>query len=132
MPILIVNFFNIIIFNAIILYMTNWTIQESESAYEYVGRPTVQVGDTIEIASNNQEGYRKYKVIMDADGNKDLRTIADWSIGFYEEPTNEEDGLTDDEHNGGKRRRYKRRNTKKNKRYRKSKKSRKNRRSRRY
>jgi hypothetical protein len=117
--------------------MTNWTIEENDSINEYLERPEVQIGDTIEIASNNQEGYKKYKVITDADGNKDLRTIADWSIGLHEERNNEEDGLTDDEQNGGKKR-SKRRNTRKNKRFRKSKKSRKvrkirkNRRSRRY
>ena len=109
--------------------MTNWQIEESESVYEYLERPEVKVGDTIEIHSNNQLGYKKYKVVLGENNNKDLRTIADWSMDIFEEPNNEDYGMTDDEQDGGKKRRkLANRRTRKYKKSRKSRKSRKKRR----
>ena len=35
--------------NIYILYMTNWGINENNNALEYLQRPEVVVGDTIEI-----------------------------------------------------------------------------------
>lgn len=37
----------------------------------------INVGDTIEYISNNQDGYEKYRVI-DNDGKKDIELIADY------------------------------------------------------
>jgi hypothetical protein len=44
--------------------MTNWSIRENESPENYLEKPEVVVGDTIEILSNNQLGYKKYKVVF--------------------------------------------------------------------
>ena len=44
--------------------MTNSTIQEYESPENYLENPDVKVGDTIEIMSNNQLGYKKSKEIV--------------------------------------------------------------------
>jgi hypothetical protein len=49
-------------------------IDEEVSVYEKVKDKDVDVGDTIEVISNNQEGYRKYKVINDL-GKKGLKLI---------------------------------------------------------
>ena len=100
--------------------MTNWQIEENESVYEYLKKPDVNVGDTIEIMTDNQEGYKKYKVISGENGNKDLKTIADWSSDIYE-----------DQNGGKKRRRSKSKRTRRRK-SRKSRKSRKGRKSKRY
>ena len=35
----------------------------------------IVVGDTIEYISNNQLGYKKYKVILDENGKKSLKLI---------------------------------------------------------
>lgn len=64
--------------------MTNWQIDENESVYEYLEKPEVKTDDTIEVISDNQEGYKKYKVISGENGKKDLKTIADWSMDIYE------------------------------------------------
>jgi len=87
----------------------------------------VVVGDTIEVLTNNQLGYKKYRVTND-NGNKSLTTLADWDMGIFEEPNNEnvmtddENGMTDSEQDGGKRRR---RRTRKNRKLRKGKKTKK-------
>ena len=69
--------------------MTNWRIEESESSESYLEKPEVVVGDTIEIMSNNQLGYKKYKVILE-NGNKTLKTLADWEAEIYEGDTGED------------------------------------------
>ena len=118
--------------------MTNWQIEYNENVYDYIENPQVHVGDTIEIMSDNQLGYKKYKVILGKNGNKDLRTIADWSLDIFEEDNNEQDnneenGMTDDEQDGGKKtrkhksKRTRRGNIRKNKKNRKTRKTRKNR-----
>jgi hypothetical protein len=115
--------------------MTNWQIEENDSVYEYLERPEVNIGDTIEIMSNNQLGYKKYKVILGENGDKDLRTIADWSLDIFEEHNNEDDGMTDDEQDGGKKKRkHRSKHTRRGnvRKHKKNKKSRKNRRSRRH
>lgn len=63
--------------------MTNWTIRANESPENYLEKPEVVVGDTIEILSNNQLGYKKYKVVL-KNGNKTLKTLADWGAEIYE------------------------------------------------
>ncbi len=72
--------------------MTNWDIEEHESAHEYLEKPDVKVNDTIVVNSNNQLGYKKYKVILDSDGNKSLQTLADWGADIYEDDNNDEIG----------------------------------------
>ena len=81
--------------------MTNWTIYENQSPQGYMLKPDVKIGDTIEVMSNNQLGYKKFKVVEDKNGGKDLETIADWGMEIYE----------DDSQSGGIRRRRKRRTT---------------------
>jgi hypothetical protein len=51
----------------------NHTIDESENIYEKINEENVSVGDTIEIMSNNQQGYKKYKVIIKEE--KDIELI---------------------------------------------------------
>lgn len=85
--------------------MTNYTLGDNDNAFEYVNRPEVRPNDTIEVVTSNQQGYRKYKVILDEDGNKDLRTIADWSNDLYEPEEDDFGDHTDDEQYGGRRRR---------------------------
>lgn len=64
--------------------MSNWRISEIESAENYLERPDVMVGDTIEILSNNQLGYKKYKVVIE-NGNRTLKILADWGNDIYED-----------------------------------------------
>lgn len=97
--------------------MTNHVIGERENANLYLANnPEVNIGDTIEIETDNQEGYKKYKVISGENGKKDLKTIADWSMDIYEGE-------------GGKK---KRKSKSKRRRRRKSRKGRKSRKSKRY
>jgi hypothetical protein len=70
--------------------MTNWSIRENESPENYLEKPEVVVGDTIEILSNNQLGYKKYKVVL-KNGNKTLKTLADWGAEIYEGEDDEDD-----------------------------------------
>ena len=64
--------------------MTNHILQETQSPFGYVGRNNVVAGDTIEVVTNNQLGYKKYKVVIE-NGNKLLVTIADWGAELYED-----------------------------------------------
>jgi len=62
---------------------TEHRIGEEEDIYERVKDKDVDVGDTIEIISNNQQGWKKYKVINNL-GKKGLKLIStydDWSGG---------------------------------------------------
>ena len=62
---------------------TNHVIGEEVSVYERVKDKDVDVGDTIEVISDNQEGYRKYKVVNNL-GKKELKLINsydDWLSG---------------------------------------------------
>lgn len=67
--------------------MTAWFIEEHEDVYSYFERNLLEihVDDTIEIIPNNQEGYKKYKVVLNEKDEKSLHVIADWFIGLYEE-----------------------------------------------
>jgi hypothetical protein len=42
--------------------------------------PDIVVGDTIEMVTNNQEGYKKYRVVLDKNGNKALELIDDYDM----------------------------------------------------
>jgi len=57
--------------------------EDDVSVYEKLRDKSVDVGDTIEFISNNQQGYKKYKVINDL-GKKGLKLINsydDWMGG---------------------------------------------------
>jgi hypothetical protein len=57
--------------------------EDDVSVYEKLRDRSVDVGDTIEFISNNQQGYKKYKVINDL-GKKGLKLINsydDWMGG---------------------------------------------------
>ena len=73
--------------------MTNYRIGEGESPYEELETNTnIIVGDTIEYTPYNQQGYAKYKVIMD-EGKKTLKLIDsyDHRTGLYDYEEDEED-----------------------------------------
>jgi hypothetical protein len=53
---------------------TNHTVGEEVNVYERVKDNDVDVGDTIEVISDNQEGYKKYKVVNNL-GKKGLMLI---------------------------------------------------------
>jgi hypothetical protein len=62
---------------------TNHVVGEEVSVYERVKDKDVDVGDTIEVISDNQQGYRKYKVVNNL-GKKELKLINsydDWLSG---------------------------------------------------
>ena len=75
--------------------MTNWSIGENESPESYLEKPEVAAGDTIEVISNNQLGYKKYKVIL-KNGNKTLKRLADWGAEIFEGEDGE-DGEDDED-----------------------------------
>lgn len=114
--------------------MTNWVIYEGdgETIGSKMASPQVVIGDTIEYVTNNQEGYKKVRVVQGEDGNKDTITLADWGMGIFEEPEDDFGDKTDDEQDGGKRRRKRSRKTRKSKKSRKGRKHRKTRRTRRH
>ena len=66
--------------------MNVWIIDENEDEDNYlqVNNDKIQVGDTLEVMTNNQLGYKKYKVGLDVKGEKILNLIADWYIELYE------------------------------------------------
>ena len=62
---------------------TNHVVGEEVNVYERVKDSDVDVGDTIEVISDNQQGYRKYKVVNNL-GRKELKLINsydDWMGG---------------------------------------------------
>jgi hypothetical protein len=61
----------------------------------------ILVGDTIEYISNNQQGYMKYRVVLDKTGNKALKLI-----DSYDHQMGDID-YDDEEINGGKKRKRK-------------------------
>jgi hypothetical protein len=76
--------------------MTNWSIGENESPKSYLEKPEVVEGDTIEVVSSNQLGYKKYKVILE-NGKKTLKILADWGAGIYEDSSDGEEDDDDDD-----------------------------------
>jgi hypothetical protein len=104
----------------------NWSVGEPESVHDYLeeNNDKIEVGDTIEYISNNQMGYEKYKVVLDEDGKKGLKKIAD-----YDSMMEEYENGDEEEQKGGKRRRKTRRH-KKSKHHKKSKQHKKTRRHR--
>jgi hypothetical protein len=110
----------------------NWSVDEPESVYGFLQRK----GDTIEYVSNNQMGWKKYKVIEGKDGKKDLALISDYdsmmddstsNLVNDEEETDDDEMTTTSPKKGGKRRR-RRKTMRKTKRSKKSRRKRKTRR----
>ena len=64
--------------------MKNFNVYEGDgkSVYdELATNPDIKVGDTISYITRNQEGYMKYKVLLNDHGKKDIETIEtydDW------------------------------------------------------
>lgn len=75
----------------------NWTVGEETDVFSYLekNKSKINVGDTIEYITNNQMGWKKYKVEEDESGKKKLKLISDYD-SFLEE---------DDTRIGGKKRR---------------------------
>ena len=65
--------------------MSNFIVYEGDkcSLYNLLDNEIVKVGDTISYITNNQEGKRKYKVILNLNGEKDLRILGN-NIENYE------------------------------------------------
>ena len=64
---------------------TNHGIEEWDSPFQKSKESEVHVGDTIEVHSNNQLGYKKYLVVKDEDGEKGLRLIVSLEDDFNDE-----------------------------------------------
>ena len=85
----------------------NWSVYEPESVYAYLEEndDEIQVGDFIHFQANNQMGNISYEVILDDDGKKGLKKIADYDSIMEEMENNAYD--EEEEQKGGKRRRRK-------------------------
>ncbi len=68
-----------------LIKMTNYTIDETQSPFTKLADSCVKINDTIEVVSNNQLGYKKFKVVLNSSGEKDLQIIADWGMELYED-----------------------------------------------
>lgn len=106
--------------------MPNFNVYEPKSVYdELLENHDIAVGDTITYNSNNQQGYKKYKVINGDNGDKALTLIDSYAMreqryAFQsdDESSDAEDTTTDGNSNkrqktsgGKKRRRTNRRRT---------------------
>jgi hypothetical protein len=91
--------------------MTNFIVGEGNGTVrqELETNPDIKVGDTIEYISNNQQGYEKYKVILE-DGEKSLKLIDsfDHQMGLYDYDSDDEHDDSKPNLKGGKRKTHKR------------------------
>ena len=55
----------------------NFQIEEEENIEDILNRENVYVNDTIEIITNNQEGYKKFKIVLDEHQCKNIKLISD-------------------------------------------------------
>jgi len=92
--------------NIYIIYrMKNYTVWEGSSIYDELNdNPAIEVGDTITYMTNNQMGIKKYTVILNQKGEKDVKQISDYDDWAAEDGYNSED---EGETKGGKRRKRK-------------------------
>ena len=77
--------------------MTNYSVYEDEgkSVQEELNtNPNIVVGDTIEYISDNQMGYKKYRVMLGANNVKTLKLIDSYEHQIGIEQYEDEDGLT--------------------------------------
>ena len=88
--------------------MGKWILDEDEQPESYLENPEALVGDTLEVISNNQMGQKKYEVILNASGEKQLKLISD-----YDTMMANEFGREDETQKGGRRRRRKSRKSRK-------------------
>ena len=100
--------------------MTKYTVYNEEDVDNTVNRDEVKVGDTIEVITDNQQGYKTYEVQLDSTGNKFAKSTDSYEFSDDEETTQ----------TGGKRKSRKSRKTRKSKKSRKSRKGRKSRKNR--
>ena len=57
-------------------------VYEPENVYDFLQNPNVNIDDTIEYFTNNQLGYKEYKVI-EKNGKKDIEEIGDIYSKYY-------------------------------------------------
>jgi len=72
-----------------ILYMKNYNVYEDDekSVYdELATNHNIVVGNTISYITRNQQGYMKYKVVLDDRGEKVLETIKTYDDWMNDEP----------------------------------------------
>lgn len=56
---------------------TNWQVYEPDDIYEFLNTDKeIKINDTIEYISYNQEGYKKFAVILNDKNEKTLKLIA--------------------------------------------------------
>jgi hypothetical protein len=74
--------------------MKNYNVYEGESVYNELARnKDIKVGDTISFITHNQQGYMKYKVVLEDDGTKDLEVIEDYDDLYNNDEEEEESVL---------------------------------------
>ena len=79
----------------------HWNISESDNPYTKMKKNEVNPGDTITIDSYNQKGMKKYEVIINKNGKKDLKMIDSYDMYM--------DRLDNESMSGGKKRNKKNR-----------------------
>ena len=99
-----------------------YTVYDSSELIEKLEES--EVGDIISLMPNNQEGYVKYKVVLEDDGEKGLNVIDNYDMQMQERGYESE--------GGGKRKSKKQKKTRKTKKQRKTRKSKKQRKTRKH
>lgn len=69
--------------------MKNYNVSENNGHSVYDELETnkdINVGDTISWITNNQQGYMKYKVVLDDEGKKDLKIIETYDDWINDDP----------------------------------------------
>jgi alpha-glucosidase (family GH31 glycosyl hydrolase) len=120
----------------------NWSVDEPVNVNVFLrGNDEIKVGDFINYETNNQMGWKKYKVVIGDDGKKGLKLIADYdsmmddstrSLVSDEEETDDDDTTTTSTPKTGGKRRRRRKTMRKTKRAKKSRRKRKTRRGKKY
>lgn len=86
--------------------MAHHIVNEPDSIHDKMRESNVAIGDTIEYVSNNQEGYAKYKVVRDDDGDKRLTQTHDMDGPLYDGDDSDDEGVGESQDMaGGKRKR---------------------------
>jgi len=58
----------------------NWDVFEGKNVREQMKKAEVKIGDTITMVTFNQKGYKKYEVVPNEKGKKDLLMIDSYYI----------------------------------------------------
>lgn len=86
--------------------MAQHIVNEPDSIHDKMRESNVAIGDTIEYVSNNQEGYAKYKVVRDDDGDKRLTQTHGMDGPLYDGDDSDDEGVGESpDMAGGKRKR---------------------------